>query len=77
MRQQRIPSNGSQDWGDLFSDVANYAASGEVLVILDEITWMGSKDPAFLSKLKIVWDGNFKNNQNLVLILSGSSRIMN
>jgi AAA+ ATPase superfamily predicted ATPase len=41
LREQRIPSSGSQDWGDLFHDLAQYAQSGRVLIVLDEITWMG------------------------------------
>jgi len=73
LREQQIPSSGSQDWGDLFHDLAQYTKTGRALIVLDEITWMGSLDPTFLGKLKIAWDNYFKNNPNLILVLSGSN----
>lgn len=33
---------------------------------------MGSKDPVFLGKLKIIWEQHFQKNPNLILILCGS-----
>ncbi len=33
---------------------------------------MGSKDPVFLSKLKIIWDQFFQKNPRLIVILCGS-----
>jgi AAA+ ATPase superfamily predicted ATPase len=73
MRNLRIPSSGFDDWGDLFTDLALHCSKGRVLVILDEITWMGCLDPTFLPKLKMVWDNYFKKNPKLVLIISGSN----
>jgi uncharacterized protein len=73
MREQKIPTHGNQDWGDLFHDLAEYSQSGRVLIVLDEITWMGSLDPTFLGKLKIAWDSYFKRNPQLILIISGSN----
>ncbi len=72
MQQQQIPRFGSDSWSDLFFDLAKYCSSGPVLIALDEITWMGSKDPAFLGKLKNAWDLHFKKNSELVLVISGS-----
>ena len=72
MHHYRIPSFGSQDWGDLFEAVSQKCQRGKILVVFDEISWMGMKDPTFLGKLKTVWDANFKKNQGLILILSGS-----
>lgn len=43
-----------------------------MVIVLDEISWMGSKDPDFLGKLKDAWDYEFKTNPNLILILCGS-----
>jgi len=60
------------DWGDLFWHLAKETAQGQVLVVFDEINWMGSLDPTFLGKLKSAWDLQFKNNPRLMLILSGS-----
>ncbi|NGX52533.1 MAG: hypothetical protein KR126chlam5_00836 [Candidatus Anoxychlamydiales bacterium] len=73
MTEQGIPSYDSTDWGDLFSILAKHTQREQVLIVLDEITWMGSKDPDFLGKLKIAWDLYFKKNPKLILILSGSN----
>lgn len=73
LRQQKIPSSGSSDWGDLFQELAEYSQSEQVLIVLDEITWMGNLDPTFLGKLKIAWDNYFKKNPKLILIISGSN----
>lgn len=73
LHAQRVPSAARQDWGDLFQDLAAFCQKGEVLVVLDEITWMGSLDPTFLGKLKIAWDEYFKKNPKLILIISGSN----
>ena len=62
----------ADDWGDLFWHLAKAAEKGSVLIVLDEINWMGAKDPSFLGKLKSAWDLYFKKNPNLVMILSGS-----
>ncbi len=51
MRQQRIPRVEGDSWGDMFKDVANACKKGRVLVVIDEISWMGSKDPAFLGNI--------------------------
>lgn len=73
MKRLKIPITNSDDWGDLFQDLALHTAKGSVVIILDEITWMGSLDPSFLPKLKTIWDTLFKKNPKLVLILSGSN----
>lgn len=61
-----------KDWGDLFTIVAEATKKEELIILFDEITWMGSKDPVFLGKLKVVWDQHFQKNPNLILILCGS-----
>lgn len=60
------------DWGDLFWNLAQHTKKGAVLIVLDEINWMGDKDPTFLGKLKTAWDQEFKKNPQLIMILSGS-----
>ncbi len=67
-----IPIPYSQDWGDLFCHLAHHTAKGRCIIFLDEISWMGIKDPTFLGKLKTAWDLEFKKNPQLVLILCGS-----
>lgn len=73
MHEQQIPCIPSDDWGNLFTQLANHALNGEVLIVLDEITWMCSGDKTFLGKLKTAWDSHFKNNDDLILIISGSN----
>lgn len=60
------------DWGDLFWHLAEKTNKGQILIVLDEINWMGSKDPTFLGKLKTAWDQYFRLNPKLIMILSGS-----
>ena len=60
------------DWGDLFSLLARETRNGKAIILFDEISWMGSKDPLFLGKLKNAWDMEFKSNPELILILCGS-----
>jgi AAA+ ATPase superfamily predicted ATPase len=70
--QFKIPGLKSEDWGSLFTLLANYTQKGTAIILLDEISWMGSKDSDFLGKLKIAWDIHFKKNPRLILILCGS-----
>jgi uncharacterized protein len=60
------------DWGDIFSLLAKHTAKGKLIILFDEISWMGSEDPTFLAKLKTAWDEQFHNNPKLMLILCGS-----
>lgn len=62
----------SEDWGDIFWHLSQATKSNQVVLVLDEINWMGSLDDTFLGKLKSAWDLNFKNNPKLLMILSGS-----
>lgn len=73
LKRHKISSSPRDNWGDLFHDLAQATAKGKVLIILDEITWMGSKDPLFLPQIKTMWDLYFKKNPGLIMILSGSN----
>ncbi len=70
--QLGIPSLRGSDWGDLFTILANYVKEKKTIILLDEISWMGSLDPTFLGKLKIAWDMHFSKNAGLILVLCGS-----
>lgn len=65
----------SDDWTTLFVLLAKHVEiqRGPVVILFDEISWMGSKDPLFLGKLKNAWDIHFKQNNKLILILCGSA----
>ena len=60
------------DWADLFTLLAKETRQGRVIISLDEISWMGTKDPTFLGKLKNAWDLQLKQNPQLILFLCGS-----
>lgn len=72
VRQFKLTPESQNDWGDLFWELSKQTQKGQVLIILDEITWMGSLDSDFLGKLKNAWDLYFKKNDNLILVLCGS-----
>lgn len=40
--QLRIPKFSMNDWGDLFTYLAKQTEKGKVVILLDEISWMGS-----------------------------------
>lgn len=47
-------------------------AEGRTVVLLDEISWLGGRNPDFPGYLKIAWDRYFKKRRNLVFVLCGS-----
>jgi AAA+ ATPase superfamily predicted ATPase len=62
----------ADDWSTLFLLLADRVQQGRTLILFDEISWMGSKDPDFLGKLKNAWDFLFSKNEKLILVLCGS-----
>lgn len=68
-----IPGIKTEDWNTLFLLLANQTNKGRVVIVFDEISWIGSKDPDFLGKLKNVWDLYFKKNAELIFIVCGSA----
>lgn len=68
-----FPGIKSDDWNTLFLFLAQQTKVGRIVIVLDEISWMGSKDPDFLGKLKNAWDLHFKKNSRITLILCGSA----
>ena len=71
--KQGFPRVQAADWNDLFWMLADKVSSGRVIILFDEISWMGSADPDFLGKLKNVWDQYFSNNPQLIFIVCGSA----
>lgn len=67
-----LPISKSDDWGNLFWHLSKYTTKGRILIVLDEVSWMGGKDPDFLGKLKTAWDMYFSKNPQLILALCGS-----
>lgn len=70
--QTGLPEIKADNWNKLFLLLAEKIKVGRIILLLDEISWMGSKDADFLGKLKNAWDLYFKKNDNLILVLCGS-----
>ena len=71
-QQTNMPDIKADDWSKLFYLLAETVKRGKTIILFDEISWMGSKDPNFLGQLKNAWDLMFKKNPKLILILCGS-----
>lgn len=71
-KQTELPEVVVDDWSKLFDLLASKVEKGRVIILFDEISWMGSKDPDFLGKLKNAWDLKFSKNPQLILVLCGS-----
>jgi len=67
-----IPLMKFNDWQGALDTLAALTKTGEIIIFMDEISWMGGKDKDFPGKLKGVWDTQFKKNPGLKLILCGS-----
>ncbi len=70
--QTELPDVKVNDWSKLFLLLFKEVNKGSVIILFDEIAWMGSKDYEFLGKLKNAWDLYYKSNSKLMLILCGS-----
>ena len=61
------------DWADALSAVAERLESGKTLLLFDEVSWLGSKDPSFLGKIKNFWDLQLKENDKVIFVMCGSA----
>jgi len=68
----RLPPFQFVDWLDGFAHLSMYLDDEPTVILFDEISWMGSKDPTFIPKLKIWWDKISEQKGNILLILCGS-----
>ncbi|MCH9626836.1 MAG: hypothetical protein S4CHLAM2_04670 [Chlamydiales bacterium] len=67
-----MPKIQVSEWIEHFTFLGNQAKGQKIVIVLDEISWMGSEDKDFLGQLKTAWDMHFSDNHNLILILCGS-----
>ena len=63
-----LPPFTIQDWSDGFNYLSHHLQPGDI-ILLDEISWMGSKDPSFIPKLKAWWD---KQTLPVMVVFCGS-----
>ena len=67
-----MPKIEASNWIEHFTFLGQQAKGQKIVIVLDEISWMGSADEDFLGQLKTAWDMHFSQNPNLILILCGS-----
>lgn len=72
LRRAGIPGVKADNWGDLFWHLSKQTQEGPILIVFDEISWMGGKDRLFLGQLKTAWDMYFSKNSQLIMALCGS-----
>lgn len=72
-RQFGIAEAKYDDWSNALWAVGERVQKGKILILFDEISWMGSKEPTFLGKIKNFWDQYLKKNDQLVFIICGSA----
>jgi hypothetical protein len=60
------------DWSYAFMLLSDRLTEEETVIFLDEISWMGSRDPHFIGKLKAWWDTVLSHKSNVQLVLCGS-----
>jgi AAA+ ATPase superfamily predicted ATPase len=70
--QSGLPYLKTNDWSELFLLLSQKTNQKNVVVLLDEISWMAGSDRNFLGKLKNAWDLYFSYHPGLTLILCGS-----
>ena len=64
----KLPLMTFLDWSDAFEHLGLHIRPGDI-ILFDEISWMGSKDPSFIPKLKAWWD---KQTIHTLLVFCGS-----
>jgi len=68
----KLPPFTFTDWSDAFAHLSQHLKNSPTVILFDEISWMGARDPTFVSKLKVWWDLILQNHPSIVLILCGS-----
>ena len=72
-KQTKAPKLPLDGWPTAFQLLASQLpASGTVVLLLDEISWMAAGDADFAGHLKTAWDTHFSKRQRLVVVLCGS-----
>ncbi len=67
----KLPPFTFQDWTDAFEHLSSHIKAGDI-ILFDEISWMGSKSPSFIPKLKAWWD---KQQLPIMVVFCGSISI--
>ena len=68
-----VPFARYTDWSDALWAVGKQIKKGKILILFDEISWMGMDEPTFLSKIKQFWDNHLKKNDRLFFVVCSSA----
>lgn len=59
-------------WLELFEFIADVCLDKNTILALDEVNWLATKSPAFMSSFFYLWETKFAQKKNFMIILSGS-----
>lgn len=59
-------------WRELFSFIGDLCATKRTILAIDEVNWLATKSPAFMSTFFELWENQFTRKKNFMIILSGS-----
>jgi len=62
-----------KSWIEVFKFIAEKTKAGQWTIYFEELQWLAEYKSTFVSELKLVWDNYFRHNDELVIILCGSS----
>ena len=71
-RQTNLPKLTLESWYQAMSLLNSAIKDEKTVILLDEISWMATRDKDFAGQLKIAWDTDFKRHSRLILVLCGS-----
>lgn len=60
------------DWSEAFTYLSYHLTNEPTVILFDEISWMGDKDPTFIPKLKSWFDIELQHRPNITLVFCGS-----
>ncbi len=61
------------NWTTVFKHIARYITKGKWTLYFEEVQWLADYKSNFIAELKYVWDNEFRYNNQLIVILCGSS----
>ena len=59
-------------WRELFAFISDQCSTRRTILALDEINWLATKSPAFMSLFFELWENQFTHKKEFMIILSGS-----
>jgi hypothetical protein len=72
-RNFELPEQQFMHWGDVFHVLGRQVQDRKILMLWDEISWIGSKDHLFVPYIKNLWDLSLSQNDQLIFIMCGSA----